>query len=136
MFSRLAESVGRVDNHQKNHSGEPKRFCVGKDHRTLQRHGEAPSFDRTEAILTGPRLEGPPRPIAGQSTTKEPEAPISRCPVPHVLAGLLSLDNDVRQAEESYRRVNDHWKRFFVSCPRLVPSRVREASDAVVRVVV
>jgi hypothetical protein len=49
IFSRLAESVSRVDDHQKNHSGEPERLCVGKDHSALQEHGEAPGFDRTEA---------------------------------------------------------------------------------------
>jgi hypothetical protein len=46
------------------------------------------------------------------------------------------LDNCFRQAEEWYRRFDDHWKRLFAFYPWLVPSRVREASDAVVRVVV
>lgn len=102
MFSRFAESVGRVDNHQKNHSGESERLCVRKDHSAFQQHGEAPSFDRTEAPPTGPST-CPGR----QRGCRTDQAGCNKNPESGILLSLHVGDDVTRDREESRAEGHD-----------------------------
>ena len=54
MFYSLAESVGCIDDNQKNHSRESERFCMGEDHRAFQEHCESPCLNQTKPSFSRP----------------------------------------------------------------------------------